>query len=144
MVVASDAMQGVDKDGKLLPWDADPSQYAGHPRVAAFWLPRFERFARWFAQTEPAKPQLDIQRFDPVGQHDRFVRVYEADLIGPGGFRKAVAIKVIGGSERSSTLAREARLGGLLRHRNHDVFQERYPKYMHSGRDRRERSQGQR
>jgi ATP-dependent helicase/nuclease subunit B len=30
-------------------------QYAGHPRVAAFWLPRFERFARWFAQTEPAR-----------------------------------------------------------------------------------------
>jgi len=31
------------------------TQYAGHPRVAAFWLPRFERFARWFAQTEPAR-----------------------------------------------------------------------------------------
>ena len=26
--------------------------YAAHPRVAAFWLPRFERFAHWFAQTE--------------------------------------------------------------------------------------------
>jgi ATP-dependent helicase/nuclease subunit B len=25
------------------------------PRVAAFWLPRFERFARWFAETEPAR-----------------------------------------------------------------------------------------
>lgn len=31
------------------------TQYAGHPRVAAFWLPRFERFARWFAQTEFAR-----------------------------------------------------------------------------------------
>ena len=31
------------------------SAYAAHPRVAAFWLPRFERFARWFADTEPAR-----------------------------------------------------------------------------------------
>lgn len=29
------------------------TEYAGHPRVAAFWLPRFERFAAWFAETEP-------------------------------------------------------------------------------------------
>ncbi len=29
--------------------------YADDPRVAAFWLPRFERFARWFAETEPAR-----------------------------------------------------------------------------------------
>jgi len=35
MVVASDAMQGVDKDGNLLPWDADVRKYAGHPRTAA-------------------------------------------------------------------------------------------------------------
>jgi len=35
MVVASDAMQGVDKDGKLLPWDADVTRYAGHPRTAS-------------------------------------------------------------------------------------------------------------
>jgi len=35
MVVASDAMQGVDADGKLLPWDADVTRYAGHPRTAS-------------------------------------------------------------------------------------------------------------
>lgn len=29
--------------------------WTGHARVAAFWLPRFERFARWFASTEPAR-----------------------------------------------------------------------------------------
>jgi len=34
-VVASDAMAGLGKDGKLLPWDADPKEYAGHPRTAA-------------------------------------------------------------------------------------------------------------
>lgn len=27
--------------------------YAAHPRVAAFWLPRIARFAEWFAATEP-------------------------------------------------------------------------------------------
>ena len=31
------------------------SEYKAHPRVAAFWLPRFERFAHWFAETEPAR-----------------------------------------------------------------------------------------
>jgi hypothetical protein len=35
MVVASDAMAGLGRDGKLLPWSADPSEYAGHPRTAA-------------------------------------------------------------------------------------------------------------
>ncbi len=29
------------------------SEYTGHPRVAAFWLPRFQRFATWFAEQEP-------------------------------------------------------------------------------------------
>lgn len=31
------------------------AEYRAHPRVAAFWLPRFERFAQWFAQTEPER-----------------------------------------------------------------------------------------
>jgi hypothetical protein len=34
-VVASDAMRGADTDGNLLPYDADVSRYAGHPRTAA-------------------------------------------------------------------------------------------------------------
>jgi len=34
MVVASDAMPGFGKDGKLLPADADPKEFAGHPRAA--------------------------------------------------------------------------------------------------------------
>lgn len=29
--------------------------YQAHPRVAAFWLPRFERFAGWFAATEAGR-----------------------------------------------------------------------------------------
>lgn len=35
MVVGSDAMVGLDKDGKILPWDADVSRYAGHPRTGS-------------------------------------------------------------------------------------------------------------
>lgn len=29
--------------------------YRAHPRIAAFWVPRFERFADWFAETEPER-----------------------------------------------------------------------------------------
>ncbi|MBU1212545.1 MAG: double-strand break repair protein AddB [Alphaproteobacteria bacterium] len=29
--------------------------YSSHPRIAAFWLPRFARFAEWFAETEPGR-----------------------------------------------------------------------------------------
>jgi ATP-dependent helicase/nuclease subunit B len=31
------------------------ADYIGNPRVAAFWLPRFHRFADWFADTEAAR-----------------------------------------------------------------------------------------
>jgi ATP-dependent helicase/nuclease subunit B len=31
------------------------ARYAANPRVAAFWLPRFQRFAHWFAETEPGR-----------------------------------------------------------------------------------------
>jgi ATP-dependent helicase/nuclease subunit B len=31
--------------------------YRTHPRIAAFWVPRFERFADWFAATEPQRRQ---------------------------------------------------------------------------------------
>lgn len=35
-------------------------ELAGHPRVAAFWLPRLVRFAEWFAQTEaPRRRYVD-------------------------------------------------------------------------------------
>jgi len=34
MTIASDAMAGVGDDGQLLPWDADWSEYRGHPRTS--------------------------------------------------------------------------------------------------------------
>ena len=48
-------------------------------------------------------------------------QVYEALLHGPAGFRKRVALKVLRKADRAQAeggLAREARLGGLLRHPN--------------------------
>ncbi|KAB2941847.1 MAG: double-strand break repair protein AddB [Hyphomicrobium sp.] len=35
--------------------------YVHNPRVAAFWLPRFQRFAQWFAESEPAR-RKNVQR----------------------------------------------------------------------------------
>lgn len=37
------------------------AELTGHPRVAAFWLPRLERFLAWFAATEPAR-RKNIER----------------------------------------------------------------------------------
>jgi ATP-dependent helicase/nuclease subunit B len=31
------------------------TEYTGNPRIAAFWVPRLERFAHWFASTEPGR-----------------------------------------------------------------------------------------
>ena len=35
--------------------EAGLTKLAAHPRVAAFWRPRFARFAEWFAETEPSR-----------------------------------------------------------------------------------------
>jgi len=43
-------------------------------------------------------------------------RVYAATLHGPGGLRRPVALKVL--HDRAASLQREARIGGLLRHRH--------------------------
>lgn len=40
------------------------SSYVGNPRVAAFWLPRFQRFSEWFADTEAARRE-GTQRIVP-------------------------------------------------------------------------------
>lgn len=42
MVVASDSMTGLGRDGKILPWGADPSEYAGHPRTASSYSKTLE------------------------------------------------------------------------------------------------------
>nr|MCU0733321.1 double-strand break repair protein AddB [Hyphomonas sp.] len=40
------------------------ADYRTHPRIAAFWIPRFLRFAEWFAQTEPDRRE-NIERVVP-------------------------------------------------------------------------------
>ena len=52
-------------------------EYAAHPRVAAFWVPRFERFATWFAATERAR-RLGIAQ---AVSETKGVLIFEA----PGG-----------------------------------------------------------
>lgn len=46
----------VDTRGELVAIARDLlAPYLDNPRIAAFWLPRFERFADWFAETEGAR-----------------------------------------------------------------------------------------
>lgn len=42
--------------GELLTFSREAlADYRAHTRIRAFWEPRFERFAKWFAETEPAR-----------------------------------------------------------------------------------------
>ena len=44
------------------PWrEAGLAELTGSPRVAAFWAPRFARFAAWFAETEPGR-RIGVER----------------------------------------------------------------------------------
>ena len=68
-------------------------EWTGHARVAAFWQPRFERFARWFAETEPerragARVVAEISGETVIGSTARpFTLTARADRIDitPGG-----------------------------------------------------------
>ncbi|MEQ1711200.1 MAG: double-strand break repair protein AddB, partial [Hyphomicrobium sp.] len=51
--------------------------YTGHPRIAAFWLTRLERFAHWFAASEAARRQ----GFDSIAAEVKGQLVIDA----PGG-----------------------------------------------------------
>jgi len=51
-----------DSAGELTKIARDLMQdLAIHPQIGAFWQPRFERFANWFAQTEPGR-RLDLEQ----------------------------------------------------------------------------------
>jgi ATP-dependent helicase/nuclease subunit B len=43
------------------------ADYDSHARVAAFWLPRFERFAEWFADTEATRRDGVTRIFAEIG-----------------------------------------------------------------------------
>jgi ATP-dependent helicase/nuclease subunit B len=50
-----DKLPGNIKDELVAHASAVLEEYAAHPRIAAFWVPRFERFADWFTETEPTR-----------------------------------------------------------------------------------------
>ncbi len=65
--------------------------YAAHPRVAAFWLPRFERFAQWFAETEHGRREGSLTTIAEVegstvvpGLTEPFVLKARADRMDVG------------------------------------------------------------
>ena len=87
-----------------------------HPRVAAFWLPRFERFASWFGQMEP-ELRKDVERTiaevagstvieAPGGP---FTLTARADRIDVGGDRITITDYKTGAN--LSNLAARARTG---------------------------------
>ncbi len=55
------------------------SGLGAQPAVLAFWLPQFERFARWFAETEPARRKGVVRTLAEVDG--------AIDLATPRGFR---------------------------------------------------------
>jgi ATP-dependent helicase/nuclease subunit B len=84
-----------DIKGEVLGFAREVFQdYAAHPRIAAFWIPRFERFAEWFAQSEPRRREgLERVVAETAGQlvlaapGGPFTLTARADRIdvGPGG-----------------------------------------------------------
>jgi ATP-dependent helicase/nuclease subunit B len=51
-------------------FDAAAAEIGEHPRLVAFWRPRFERFAAWFAETEPQRRSGIARVMSEVGaQH---------------------------------------------------------------------------
>jgi ATP-dependent helicase/nuclease subunit B len=48
------------------------AEHAAHPRIAAFWRPRFARFAAWFAETEPER-RRDVVRIVSEVTGKRFI-----------------------------------------------------------------------
>jgi ATP-dependent helicase/nuclease subunit B len=68
--------------------DALLLDHLAHPRIAAFWRPRFERFADWFAETEAARREGVSRTFSEVtgerwldGPAGRFELTARADRI---------------------------------------------------------------
>lgn len=64
------------------------ADYKAHPRIAAFWLPRIKRFARWFGETELIRRQgIDRSIAETSGSlefkapHDVFTLTARADRI---------------------------------------------------------------
>jgi ATP-dependent helicase/nuclease subunit B len=88
----------------------------GSPRVAAFWAPRLERFAAWFAETEPARRRAVLKSYAELAgalvlaaPGGAFTLKARADRIDVGaGFLAITDYKT---SASLETLLRNARAG---------------------------------
>ncbi len=77
-------------------------ELTGSPRVAAFWAPRFERFAHWFAETEPYRRKgMTLQLAEISGAHvvtaggEPFTLTARADRIDIGPPKGKGGISVV-------------------------------------------------
>ncbi len=93
-------------------------EYTGNPRVAAFWLPRLERFARWFGETEPERRE-GVARImaEVAGAHvleapaGPFTLTARADRIDCRGDGLVITDYKTGGQSQVSRLASRAAEG---------------------------------
>lgn len=93
-------------------------EHTGNPRVAAFWVPRLERFARWFAETEPARREGVTRILAEVsGSHvlsgpaGPFTLTARADRIDVCGDGLIITDYKTGGQSQVEGLARRAGTG---------------------------------
>jgi len=90
------------------------ADYARHPAVSAFWVPRFARFADWFAQTEPQR-RAHVERscaevpgrIDVPGTQPPLTLTARADRIDLAGH--SAAIYDYKGTRGLAELARRAK-----------------------------------
>ncbi len=93
-------------------------EYTGNPRVAAFWVPRLERFANWFAATEPARRE-GVSRIlaEVSGAHvlsgpaGPFTLTARADRIDVSAGSLVITDYKTGGQSQVEGLARRAAAG---------------------------------
>lgn len=93
-------------------------EYTGSPRVAAFWVPRLERFAGWFGETEPARRNDVIRVLAEIsGSHvlsgpaGPFTLTARADRIDVSRNGLVITDYKTGGQSQVSSLARRAVTG---------------------------------
>ena len=94
------------------------TEYTGNPRVAAFWVPRLERFALWFAETEPARREGVLRVLAEVsGSHvlsgpaGPFTLTARADRIDVFGSELVITDYKTGSQSQIRKLASRARDG---------------------------------
>jgi ATP-dependent helicase/nuclease subunit B len=96
--------------------EAALAELSGSARVAAFWTPRFARFAAWFAETEPGRRQGIVRSHAEIdgtmvleGPAGRFTLTARADRIDAG--EDGLVITDYKGGANLDPLVRRAKAG---------------------------------